>query len=81
MDELEPFQTVMLNVLEKLSEISSSLNDISGKLDNLSGVYGLDDVIQHLDDGVDKIVGPIAYNLTDIHQALTEIETTLITKD
>lgn len=88
MDELEPLQTILLNVLDKLSEITLSLSEISGKLDNLNGVYGLDDVIERLDEGVDKLVGPSGYNLTDLHQELSNISSgladiniTLITKD
>jgi hypothetical protein len=88
MESLETLETILSGVLDRLSEIASTLNDISGKLDNLNGIYGLDDVVAHLDDvvahideGVDKILGPTGYNLADIHQELSNIDTTLMTKD
>ncbi len=85
MDEIAD---LLQQMLFKLSDISGSLNEISGKLDNISGLYGIDDVASKIDNlesaigvAVDDIVGNARYNLTDIHNDLSGINTTLIMKD
>ncbi|MBK9528876.1 MAG: hypothetical protein IPO41_11280 [Acidobacteria bacterium] len=70
-------ERVTEQILLKLDEISDVLRDISGKLDNVDGVYGLDEIANRIDEAVDKVVGPTAYDLTDIHNDLTSIDSSL----
>jgi len=70
MDEIVP---LLHEMLDKLSEISSTLIDISSKLQNVDGVYGIDDVVLKLEEAADDIRGPTGYNLTDIFAELSDI--------
>ncbi len=81
-------ENLLHQLLDKMSEVASTLEEISDKLDNVSGAYGIDDVVAKLDEIAGDIVGPTRYNLTDLHGALSSIEseissvnTTLMLKD
>ena len=81
-------ENLLHQLLDKMSDIGSTLEEISGKLDNVDGIYGLDDIVSKLDEVTDRIVGPTAYDLTDLHGELVNItseissvNTTLMLKD
>jgi hypothetical protein len=70
---MEDLALLLRELLDKLSDISSTLEDISHKLDNISGVYGIDDVISKLGELSDEIVGDTRYTLTDIYKEVSQI--------
>lgn len=78
---MEELLSLFEQMLSKLDGISGTLHDISYKLDNVNGIYGIDDIVKKIDQAVDDIVGDTRYNLTDIHQALNDIDSTIALKD
>ena len=78
---MEEVVGLLEQLLLRLDDISDSLRDISAKLDNVSGVYSLDGIASKIDESVDDIVGTTRYNLTDIHNDLTSLESTIVLKD
>ena len=70
-------ENLLSQLLGKMSEVASTLEGISDKLDNVNGIYGLDDIVEKLGEVSSDIVGPIGYDLTDIHGALASIESEL----
>ncbi len=85
MEELvELFEQMLL----KLDDISDTLRDISGKLNNIDGGYSLDDIALNfvdittaIDQATREIVASTGYNQTDIHGAISSIESTIELKD
>jgi len=74
---MSEIHNLLVRILDKMGEMTSVLEEISGKLDGVNGVYGLDDVVAKLGEVADDIVGPVRYNLTDLHGDLGSIETEL----
>jgi hypothetical protein len=70
---MEELVTVLQEFVDKLSEISDKLDEISSKLDNINGIYGIDDIINKLDEVNNDIRGETGYNLTDIYSQVSEI--------
>lgn len=85
-------ENLLQQMLVKLIDISELLNEISGKLDNINGIHNLDDIVSKIDEvgseinksiniATDDIVGDTRYNLTDIHNDLSEIDISINNKD
>jgi hypothetical protein len=74
MNEIE---SLLEQLLLKMTEVSFTLEEISGKLDNINGAYSLDDVAAKLDNVTDEIVGTTRYSLTDVHGELCNITSEL----
>ncbi len=64
-------------LVSKLDDISDILHEISDKLDNVNGAYSLDEIAIKIDEAADKVVGPTGYDLTDIHNDLSSIDSSL----
>ena len=66
-------EDLLSQLVAAMSGIQDTLTEISGKLDDLNGVYGIQDIVTSIDEGVRKIVGPAGFDLTDIHQELVSL--------
>ena len=74
MNEIE---SLLEQLLLKMTEVAFTLEEISGKLDNIDGMHSIDDVAAKLDNVTDEIVGATRYNLTDVHGELCNITSEL----
>jgi len=70
---MEKLVAVLGEGVDKLSEISCKLDEISSKLDNINGIYGIDDIVNKLDEVSNDIRGETGYNLADIFSRVTDI--------
>ncbi len=85
-------ENLLKEMLIKVSDISDLLSEISGKLDNINGISSLDDIVSKIDEvgseinetiniATTDIVGDSRYNLSDIHEDLSLIDSTISNKD
>ena len=66
---MEQVESLLEDLLAKLSEIAFTLEEVSTKLDNINGAYSLDDVATKLN-SIDGI-----YGLDDISSKLDDVVT------
>jgi len=68
--KMEQIETLLSALLEKMGEVADSLQEISAKLDRDPCIHDIDDVVSAIENVGDKILGPMGYNLGDIHEKL-----------
>lgn len=73
----------MEDMLALLIEIRDQLIALNEKFDSLtlSGTYNIADITQEISNGADKITGPIGYNLDDIFNQVSSMDTKLSSMD
>jgi len=75
---VEQVESLLQELLNKLSEIAFTLEEVSAKLDNINGAYSLDDVATRLNNidgvyGLDDIESKLDDVLTKIDEATDDI--------
>ena len=66
-------EDLLREMIDELRALNCKLDAIDDKLPIIAPLYNLDDVREKIGETTDELLGPLRYNLSDIHSKLDEV--------
>ena len=67
-------EELLREILSELKELNESVGQIAAVMPATAPLYDLDDIYSKMDDVADQIKGTLGYDLSDLHQKLSDID-------